>query len=299
MAMRYSVKAAAMATGISESRLRTWERRYGIPRPARSATGRRLYDESDLAIIRRMAGLVSAGVSAREAADAARSEEAALTPTAVPAPTKEHPLVAPLVEASLAYDEPSITRIVREAVDVSWDKALEEILFPVLNRIGEYWGEGAVSCATEHFTSEVIRRELAAALAAVPDPTPDAPSVLLACAEEERHELGLLAMALLLSMRGLKILYLGADVPAPDLLYAIGKTEPSAVCLSATTASGLASLGRTARSLVSGRAPVRLFVGGSAFGRGNGDHAIPGVRLPHSLREAANSIAGAVSVRNG
>lgn len=288
-----------MATGVSESRLRTWERRYGIPRPARSATGRRLYDESDLAIIRRMAGLVSAGVSARDAADAARSEEAPLTTTAIPAPTTEHPLVSRLVEASLAYDGPSITRMVREAVEMSWDNALDKVLFPVLNRIGEYWGEGAVSCATEHFTSEVIRLELAAALAAVPDPRPGAPSVLLACPEEERHELGLLAMALLLSMRGLKIFYLGSDVPASDLLFAMGKTEPSAVCLSATTASGLASLGRTARSLVSGRAPVRLFVGGPAFGRGNAHDAIPGVRLPRSIRAAADAITATLGADSG
>ncbi len=194
----------------------------------------------------------------------------------------------------MAYDEPGITRIVREAVGMAWEKALEEVLFPVLYRIGEYWGEGTVSCATEHFTTEVIRRELAAALASAPDARPNSPSVLLACPEDERHELGLLAMALLLNMRGLRVFYLGADVPASDLLFAIGKTKPSAVCLSATTASGLASLGRTARSLVSNRAPVRLFVGGPAFGRGDNDDAIPGVRLPHSLRTAANAISSSL-----
>ena len=53
--MAYSIKAAAMATGISESCLRTWERRYGIPRPTRSSSGRRRFDESDLGVIRRMA----------------------------------------------------------------------------------------------------------------------------------------------------------------------------------------------------------------------------------------------------
>lgn len=299
MRMRYSVKAAAMATGISESRLRTWERRYGVPRPVRSATGRRLYDEHDLAIIRRMAALVAVGVSASEAADAARSEDGALAIATAAPPTEEHPLVGELTEASLAYDEPGISRIVRQAVDMAWETALEDVLFPVLDRIGEYWGDGAVSCATEHFTAEVIRRELAAALAGAPGPRPDAPSLLLACPEDERHELGLLAMALLLTMRGLRVFYLGADVPAPDLLFAISKTKPTAVCLSATMASELASLGRTARSLISSRAPVRLFVGGPAFGRGDGDDAIPGIRLPHSLREAADAIAGAVSARNG
>jgi len=296
--MKYTVKAAAMATGVSESRLRTWERRYGIPRPTRSATGRRLYDEHDLAIIRRMAALAAAGVSAAEAAAAARSEEAAPPAAPVAAPSEEHPLISELLEASLAYDEPGITRGIREAVGTAWEKALEEVLFPVLYRLGEHWGEGVVSCATEHFTTEVIRRELAAALAAAPDPLPDAPSALLACPEEERHELGLLAMALLLSQRGLRVFYLGGDVPAPDLVFAIGKTNPDAVCLAATTASGLASLGRTVRSLVSVRAPVRLFVGGPAFGRGYGEDSIPGARLPHSLGAAADAMSNTLSTRS-
>jgi MerR family transcriptional regulator, light-induced transcriptional regulator len=59
--VNYTVKAAARATGMSESRLRTWERRYGIPSPGRSATGRRRYNDDDLALIRRMAALVHVG----------------------------------------------------------------------------------------------------------------------------------------------------------------------------------------------------------------------------------------------
>lgn len=289
--MNYTVKAAAMATGISESRLRTWERRYGIPCPARSATGRRLYDEHDLAIIRRMTALVAAGVSAREAADAVRREDADISAPAAAPSAKEHPLAGDLLEAALAYDEPAITRTVREAVGMAWERALEEVLFPVLHRIGERWSEGAMSCATEHFTSEVIRRELAAALVAAPEPRPNAPSVLLACPEDARHELGLLAMALLLKNRGLRVYYLGADVPVPDLLFAMERTKPSAVCLSGTTASGLASLGRTAHAVISSRSRTRLFVGGPAFGHSDSDDTIPGVRLPHSLRAAADAIS--------
>ena len=65
--MRYTVRAAARATGVTEGRLRTWERRYGIPKPGRSDTGRRLYDDDDLAMIRRMVALTDAGLSAAEA----------------------------------------------------------------------------------------------------------------------------------------------------------------------------------------------------------------------------------------
>jgi DNA-binding transcriptional MerR regulator len=294
--VRYTVKAAAIATGVSESRLRTWERRYGIPNPSRSSTGRRLYGEHDLAVIRRMAALVAAGVPASRAADAARSEE---IPTLAPerARRREHPLVEEMVKAGLAYEEPAITRIVREAVGMTWERALEEMLFPALDAIGEYWGESSLSCATEHFTTEVIRRELAGGLAGLPDSQPGAPSFLLASPEDERHELGLLAMALLLRLRELHALYLGADVPAAELLFALQRTKADAACLSATTASGLAALGRTARTLVSSRLSVRLFVGGPAFDRNSGHEAIPGIRLPRSLGAAADVIAHSLHTR--
>ncbi|HEY5639582.1 MAG TPA: MerR family transcriptional regulator [Dehalococcoidia bacterium] len=288
--MKYSVKAAAIATGVSESSLRTWERRYGVPAPARSPSGRRQYDEGDLATIRRMAALVSAGIPASEAADAIRSEDASVV-AEKPRPAEEHRLVRELVEASLAYDEPSITRLVHEALSLGWGDGLEQVLFPALKRIGLYWGEGKVSCATEHFTSEVIRRELAAAIAGRPQAPLSASAVLLACPEAERHDLGLLALSLLLSQRGLRTAYLGADVPVQDLLLAIEKTGVGAACLSATTSSGLASLGRAARAVVDKRAVRRLFVGGPAFWRGTGDDSVPGIRLPRGLNAAADSIA--------
>ena len=31
--MKYTVQAASKATGVSSARLRTWERRYGVPPP--------------------------------------------------------------------------------------------------------------------------------------------------------------------------------------------------------------------------------------------------------------------------
>jgi DNA-binding transcriptional MerR regulator len=295
--MRYTVKAAAIATGISTSRLRTWERRYGIPKPSRSSSGRRLYDEHDLEVIRRMAALVAAGVPASQAAEAARTEEIP-SPARERLPVRDHPLVEEMVKAALSFEEPAITRIVREAVGVTWEQALEEVLFPALNRIGEGWGEGSLSCATEHFTTEVIRREIAGALAGLPDSQPATSSALLACAEDERHELGLLAMALLLRLRGLRVFYLGSDVPAPGLLFALQRTKPDAVCLSATTAGGLAALGRTARTLISSRLSVRLFVGGPAFSRNSGHEPIPGIRLPHSIRAAADVMADSLQARS-
>src|SRR5438128_9178721 len=56
-----AIGAVERETGIAKERLRIWERRYGFPRPARSAGGERLYDAAGLARLRLVKQLVDRG----------------------------------------------------------------------------------------------------------------------------------------------------------------------------------------------------------------------------------------------
>src|SRR4051794_20126377 len=66
----YNIKQAAERAGVSVPVLRAWERRYGIVRPERSASGYRRFDDDSVARVRTMRGLVEAGWSPSEAAAA-------------------------------------------------------------------------------------------------------------------------------------------------------------------------------------------------------------------------------------
>jgi DNA-binding transcriptional MerR regulator len=291
--MNYTVQAAARATGVSESRLRTWERRYGIPKPQRSPTGRRLYDEDDLALIRRMAALVETGIPAAQAAEAARTEgglEAA-------APVREAMDEAgvQLVTAASTFDRNGATGALREVVArLGWGEALDRAIYPALNEVGEAWRRGSITPAHEHFVSELIRRELSAAVAERRVESSDAPPVLLACVEDERHDLGLLGLALMLQDEGVPVVYLGADVPTGELLHAGASVAPAAICLSATAPNSVPMLAVGARAVITARLPVKLFVGGPALAD-PASSDVPGIRLPASTSEAAKQIAAAVS----
>src|SRR5919202_3525733 len=48
----FNTRAVAHETGVPPDTFRAWERRYGVPRPQRTAGGHRLYSERDIAIIR-------------------------------------------------------------------------------------------------------------------------------------------------------------------------------------------------------------------------------------------------------
>ena len=286
--MNYTVKAAARATGVSESRLRTWERRYGIPRPDRGPSGRRLYDEEDLAVIRRMASLVDAGVSAHEAAEAAISGSEA-SPTEHVA---EHVLVQALASAAEDFNEVELLDALRSSVrEMGWADALDQVILPGLKRVGFYWETAVFPPANEHFASELVRFELASAIQALPPVPADAPCIVMACPEDERHDLGIQGLSLLLKTNGVRTVYLGADVPTQDLVSAYTATGANAICLAATTAIGLASLVRASRTLVATHR-LRLFIGGPATSFSGAEAA--GVRLPSSVGGAAAAIVSAL-----
>ncbi|MDA1003317.1 MAG: MerR family transcriptional regulator [Chloroflexi bacterium] len=299
--MQYTVKAAARATGVGESTLRTWERRYGVPSPGRSATGRRLYEEEDLRVIRRMAALVAAGLPAAQAADAARAEGPGEAFPSAPAqpPPPAHPAVAQIVSAAQQFDDTMVGAIIGGAIaELGWSEALEAVVFPALHAAGEEWERGALNPAHEHFLSELLRSRIAAAsvdfVASRAERSP--PLALLACPEDERHELGLAAFALLLRERGLHVTYLGADVGPAHLLVAAEQLRPAAIVLAATTPAAVPALAIAARAVIGARLPSALFVGGPAIGGANDGLSVPGVRLPHRAGEAADFVAARLGV---
>lgn len=291
--MMYTVAAAALATGVSTHRLRTWERRYGIPAPERGTTGRRMYTEGDLAVIRRMASLVASGLSAASAA-AAVNDEAAPTSILPAAEPVVGPRVLALVDAAQTYDESRVLEALDAAEHaIGVEAAVEQLVLPALVEAGRRWERSDMTVAGEHLLAEGTRLWLAARAYALPAPLPTAPHVLVACPEDERHDLGALALALLLRRSGLRVAYLGADVPTATLVEATRSTRFDALCLSITAASSL-PVARIALGALHGiGGGMRRYVGGQAIARARDQEAdaLAAVRLPASVVAAANLVA--------
>lgn len=289
--MAYSIKAAAMATGISESRLRTWERRYGIPHPDRNSAGRRRFDEDDLNIIRRMAALIDAGMSASEAAEAVRmetDEERRFASASATAAERTHPLVELLVQKAMEFDHGWLLRIVRDSVYSSaWAPTMERVVFPALSQLSRDWAAARATAAHLRFAHEVVRGEVAAQLSKLGPAADDVPSVLLACAEDDEFDIAALCLALLLRQKDLRVIYFGGSVPCEDLIETARQLEPEAICIVGTRRSSPGALNRSARAVVASRLRTQLFVGGSILTRRDAPE-IPGIHLPQSLAAATD-----------
>lgn len=59
----YPIRDVSRMTGVNPVTLRAWQRRYGLLKPARTATGHRLYSDDDIALIRQILHWLQRGVS--------------------------------------------------------------------------------------------------------------------------------------------------------------------------------------------------------------------------------------------
>jgi methanogenic corrinoid protein MtbC1 len=141
---------------------------------------------------------------------------------------------------------------------------LDEIVAPAVGRIGHGWAEGSVSVAQEHMATAVFRRVLGWLLGVYQVPGA-ARQLLVATPPRQMHELGALLVAVSAAAEGWRVTYLGADLPARDLVSAAEQTEPDAVALSIVYAGDDPELFSVLREVRAGvPRDVSLIVGGAA-----------------------------------
>ncbi len=226
---RYRIQAVSKLTGVPAPTLRAWERRYGVPAPMRTASSYRLYDEHAVEVIRRMRDLVASGMGASEAAQAVL----AAVPERPSAPADPYEATAArIVDATRRFDPDGLDEAARACFTLGpaplvYDRAIA----PALRTIGELWHAGDISVAQEHLASERMQSVMRDLLRLVQPVDPER-TALLACFEEESHNLGLLGAALRFASWGYRTVVLGARTPPGALGHAIGWLEPDVVGLS-------------------------------------------------------------------
>lgn len=279
---KYSIRAAAGRTGLSAFTLRAWEKRYGVPHPARSRSRYRYYSDTDLAEVLWMMARVADGIPPRQAARlVVERRRAGLPFDDERSPADPGSLSADLRASCLAFDDDRAQEIVRRAgAQMTPTQVIRRVLLPTVALVGDDFITGRATVAQEHYASQLARRftqrilDLYAA-------RPDSPLVLLACAPGEQHELGLLALAAELRSLGYRVTFLGPAVPLDALGAAIRSTHPF-VTLVAVVAD------RNLRRLAEGREEIRraikaagttLLLGGPAA-EGAVREGMPGRAVP-------------------
>ena len=227
--------AVARRTGLSAHQIRVWERRYQAVVPRRSAGGHRLYSEGDVERLLLLRQLIDAG---HHIGQVAGLEPAQLRSLAAPGPRRGPvPGAAPAaldrcVDAARRLDASTLeVELAHAHAEYGQHALVEQLIAPLLTRIGELWHQGALSIASEHLASVVVRSFIAR-LHPAGASTTAAPTLLTTTPAGQRHELGALLAAHAALAAGWQALFLGADLPAGEIAAACGRTAARAVALS-------------------------------------------------------------------
>ncbi|MFP4235809.1 MAG: MerR family transcriptional regulator [Nitriliruptoraceae bacterium] len=220
-------------TGVAVPTLRAWERRYGLLDPQRTDGGHRLYSEQDIARVRGMQRLLDDGWSASAAAREVLREPASVTrlrPVAGSGRASDD-LVSRLETAIEAFDGAAADQVIDDVfARFEIPRALDEVVFPVLRRVGEGWQDDPRIIAREHFATNTLRPRLQRLIRA-PSRAGAAPTCLAAAPEAEDHDLGLLAATAVAADAGWRIHYLGARMPTAALERSAQDLDPDVVLI--------------------------------------------------------------------
>jgi methanogenic corrinoid protein MtbC1 len=138
-----------------------------------------------------------------------------------------------IVRGAVAIDGVAIDRALDEAFSrVSPELVLANVIEPAAKEIGLLWSRGRCSVAGEHLASNLFLRRLQNLVGSGGKAPPDSPLVLSACFEGELHALGALVVAFHLSKAGMRVAYLGPDLPIEDLEASVSVLAPRVVILS-------------------------------------------------------------------
>ncbi|MHC4943789.1 MAG: MerR family transcriptional regulator [Planctomycetota bacterium] len=276
---KYPMKAAAMKTRLSPHVIRVWERRYEAVKPERTPTNRRLYSEEDierLMLLRKatMAGH-SIGQVARLSLKALRElireqvdvlgTEALNTAWEGADITEEEVDFESMIQAVEAMDLKTLERsLSKAALTMSRPSLMQDIVTPLMHKVGEMWADGSIRVAHEHMTTAAMR-SFFGKLKEVFDPPESAPLMIVTTPIGQNHEVGaLIAEAAALSV-GWRVIYLGPNLPAEEIAVAARLNKAAAVALSIVYPPDDPRIPDELRSLrKSLPVPVSLFVGGRA-----------------------------------
>lgn len=267
--------------GIPVPTIRSWERRYAFPSPARTSGRHRRYTQADVEQLRALRDAITQGYPAREAVGLVRNG-GAVDPA-------QRSQVDALLRAAVDLDPDAARTVLQEVTDsLGPEQAAVRVALPALQEVGARWKAGTCDVAGEHLMSDAIRAWLARLRTLAPPPRGPMP-IVLCCGPKELHSIGLEAFGMILARRRWSVLLLGALTPTESLVKAVRDTRaPATVVVAQRSVNRRSTIESIAA--VEQVPGVRVFFGGGAFSSPASRRGVPGTYLGTDLVAAADSV---------
>jgi DNA-binding transcriptional MerR regulator len=226
----FTIKDLENLSGIKAHTIRVWEQRYTFLSPQRSDTNIRYYSNEELQRLLNVALLNKYGYKISHIDKMSEIEMADKILSLSQTQAQQERLVNALISSMTEMKMDEFEVLIDEFIAARGiEKAITQILFPFLERIGILWLTNHINPAQEHLVSNLIRQKLIVGIDSAKAVYQSDKTILLFLPEGEHHEMGLLFIHYLLKIRGVKVLYLGANIPVKDVAAVVALKNPDAL----------------------------------------------------------------------
>lgn len=234
----FTIKDLENLSGIKAHTIRIWEQRYSFLKPNRTGTNIRYYNNDELKTILNVALLNKYGFKISHIDKMTEQEMSQKIVTINDQYAQQEYVINSLIQAMINMDLDVFDKLLNEYIKIKGiEKTIHHLIFPFMERIGVLWVTGHINPAQEHLTSNIIRQKLIVGTEMVSNMMVSDKVGLLFLPEGEFHEIGLLYVQYLLKSKGIKVFYLGANVPLEDVEYVINHKKPDFVYSHLTSVS--------------------------------------------------------------
>ncbi len=272
----HPIRIAAKKSGLTPYIIRAWERRYNVVTPQRTDTNRRLYSDEDIKRLSLLRKATLDGESIGQIASLTLPQLIELVGESLEKANNyslnninddQSPAeyIDSCLKAAKNVDQKQVEAILMQAaVVLSRPVFLNQVIEPLMNKIGDLWRAGDLKVLHEHLVSTVVRTILGGMLN-TQNETPKDSTIVVTTPAGQVHEFGALLAAVTATEDNWRVIYLGANIPADDIANAAISQKADAIALSMVYPSDDLTVAREfskLRQYVGGN--VDILVGGRA-----------------------------------
>lgn len=259
----FTIKDLENLSGIKAHTIRIWEQRYNFLKPCRTETNIRYYCSKELKTVLNIALLNKYGYKIshidKMSEQELKTKIIALSDCEARQERMVNELIAHMIDLNIeAFEQVLDNYVLNHGID----RAITQIVFPFLHRIGILWVTNRIHPAQEHLVSNIIRQKLVVGIEGAVTLRQVHQTILLFLPEGEYHELGLLYVHYLLRSHGASVLYLGANVPVKDLEFVCKYKNPDYLYTHLTGITGNFNLEKFLSQVSKGIPHVPLVISG-------------------------------------
>lgn len=263
---KYPIKYISLRTGLSQILIRTWENRYNLLEPQRTKTNRRLYTEHDLQKLLAIKKAMDSGFKIGELSKMSLQEIKELIiddPIEINESVNNESKVDRAIDFIKTFDSPGLKRhLDKMLIELPKKEYITDFIIPLLHKIGTLWEKGEIRISNEHFASAIISNNLGALIETYQDRY--APVVISCTPRGQNHELMALSLSVIISTLGFRVVYIGASVPAEEIISTSLKTNAVALVLSIIHPSDDYSLYDELKKIEQFLSDAEIYMGGSS-----------------------------------